>query len=425
MEKYKYQTYFGVIGDAKNLEIHFAEMASQGWMIDKIGAMVHVYRAITPSKKRFVVDFLMQITSLDYPDNEDAQEYRRRCEELGWTFVTANKQMNVFCADDEAEPKPIHTSNKTQAEAYLKMCRKYELFGLIFPALIFGFMMIFQWRHVGVEMFLSDLITFLLLGFLLFSVGYVWNLVFVLLWYRRTKKSAKLDLPLPVVNYTLSRIRMKVFGISLLSLVLGLIVGMSLEVMGGMSIVIIIPATAGLVAGLLVRHRVNKKERGRESNFAFAVAATGITIVIVYAGMVFGVSRLSVNEDMADNIPVITLYNLGISQEPHHISFRSGGSVLVPIYYAYWEDNRQGSVHTEVHRSFLLARALYNRFAIEGQVLTAGEAEFWGADEGIIYIAEGTIRLILLRDDIVLRARVSVENIEKEVIAQAVRNLLN
>ena len=111
---YMRQVYMGTIGDMKTLEQHFAEMAAKGWMIDKIGLFAHRYYAIEPCEKRFFVDFLPQITAFDYPENEDAQEYRRICEESGWRFIAANKQFHIFCADgDNPAPVPIHTDNRS------------------------------------------------------------------------------------------------------------------------------------------------------------------------------------------------------------------------------------------------------------------------------------------------------------------------
>ena len=80
---YLRQMYMGTVGDMKTLEQHFSSMAEKGWMIDKVGSFAHRFRAIEPGKKRFFVDFLPQITAFDYPENEDALDYRSYCEKSG------------------------------------------------------------------------------------------------------------------------------------------------------------------------------------------------------------------------------------------------------------------------------------------------------------------------------------------------------
>jgi hypothetical protein len=42
------------------------------------------------------VDLLPQITGLDYPHNEAAQQYRALCETPEWKFVCASRQLHVF-----------------------------------------------------------------------------------------------------------------------------------------------------------------------------------------------------------------------------------------------------------------------------------------------------------------------------------------
>lgn len=163
------QVYMGVVGDMKNLEHHFSLMAEQGWMIDCLGVFTHRYRAIEPCKKSFFVDFLPQITAFDYPENEDAQDYRAMCEASGWTFITANKQFHVFCAEGNTPaPTPIHTDNKIQARIYLKASRKYEI-GMFFISLLM--LWFFSPLNRGVELFLSDMFLFMSVGFSIFWSG--------------------------------------------------------------------------------------------------------------------------------------------------------------------------------------------------------------------------------------------------------------
>jgi len=134
---YKYQAYIGTLADIKNLEIRFSEMAEKGWMIDKIDPLSLRYREVEPCKKRFFVDLLPQITVFDYPENEDARDYRGICEDSGWTFVTASRQLHIFCADRETPaPPPIHTDNRLQAKIYLKVCRR-SLLSLLIIGLFF------------------------------------------------------------------------------------------------------------------------------------------------------------------------------------------------------------------------------------------------------------------------------------------------
>ena len=459
---YLRQIYMGTIGDTKNLEILFAEMAEQGWMIDKIGVMGLKYRSIEPSKKRFIVDFLPQITNFDYPENEDAQDYRRMCEESGWDFITASKQVHVFCADEgTAEPVPIHTDNKIQAQIHLRMCWKYELFNFIFTMVMFGAFVFMPALYSGMELFLSNIFTLLLLGWALFLVGYVWNLGFVLWWYFQTRKSVKYDLPLPVVNYRLAKIRRKVFAASMIAFIVCMVTGLVLETLGGMPVGLLLVAfvpLVGLGIGLWVRHQIDTKRRSRKANMAMTFVAVVLSQIMILSALLFGVLQNIPNRDISSSIgnrPALTLYSLGITQEVEHTSTHIRGSIAVPIHYNYWEMNQQGNVSTEVYRpiSTLITRGLYNRFVRELEegyaraaelrglaseiiTLSSDEAAFWGADRGIFAITLGmesteptlnngnVFEMILQSGNTIMRLSVYGEHIEKERIAEAVRNLM-
>jgi len=458
---YMRQLYLGTIGDTKNLETHFALMAEQGWMVDNVGAMIHRYRAIEPCKRSFIVDFLPQITAFDYPDNEDAQDYRRICEESGWTFVTARKQLHIFYADEKSsKPIPIHTDNKIQAQIYLKMCRKYELLKYVSALLMLGFFVLPQLIYDGAEIFLSNMLIAVLVGCPLLIIGYIWNFGFILNWYRRTRQSAKHNLQLPAVNYRLSLIRRRVLTAGVLVGALCLLVGVALEALGGtpiwLLIIVIIPLLF-LCVGFWMRRQIDTKRRSRRANTMLASAALAMILIIMTNVLISVILQSIPNRDMSvtiGNHPALTLYSIGILQEPEVMGSRVRGSIAVPIHYSYWEMNRQGNVHTEVYRpiSILITRGLYNRFASELKeghslaeirgirsevaLLTVDEAAFWGADEGIVAISlnieslepilhsGSAIELILLSGNTILRLSVFGENIEKETLTQAVRELM-
>lgn len=450
---YMRQAYMGMVGDIKNLEHHFSHMAEQGWMIDKIGVFTHRYRAIEPCKKHFFADFLPQITAFDYPENEDAQSYRAICEESGWHFIAANKQFHVFCADCEnPAPVPIHTDNAIQAQIYLKMCRKNELLGFSFALFMLWFSSPFG---RGIELFLSNMMLFMALGYCIFAVGYLWNFFFMLRWYLRTRKSAKNDLPLPTVNYRLARLRNGVFTVGIILFLICAFVGITLDVIGGMSavilIVMIMPFT-GIGVGLWIRRQVDTKRRTRKANIGIAIAAIVIMEIVFLGGMSFVIFRLLSTSpysesDTLGNRPALTLHDVGDTTEPSYSSTRIKGTAVVPDDYEHWETNYQSGVQTHVYRSVsqLLSTKLYEHFSNElteqysyrtGDIIysresfvvySADEAAFWGAEKGMTFNYGGSnaIEILLLNDKTILRISANSEKMDLDVVNQAVRNLWN
>ena len=436
---YRRQLYTGTVGDMKTLERHFALMAEKGWMIDKIGLLTHRYRAIDPCEKRFFVDLLPQITLFDYPENEDAQDYRRICEESGWAFVTASKQFHVFCADSDAPPPtPIHTDNEIQAKMYLKVCRKHELppmiLVLLSVLLLCGPLLFFT----GIEVFLSRMTTFVLIGYTFFLAGYVWMIGFSITWYRRVKKAARLNLPLPAVKYRLARVRQRLFSVCMLMALASFITGVVSEVSNGFPagflLLLVIPFAAFGI-GLWVQRRIDKKQRGRTANKLIFIIAI-VAAEAIFIGSIIAVTMLTAQTHTRpdpelwplDGHPALTLADIGVTARPTYAGGGvRGGSIFVPVYYAYDEDYQErieeewetAHVQTIVYRSVskALARALYDHYA--GRLYTNTtihmaprrlvtvepnrdafeiDAHFFDADEGTArFTQEGEVYELALR----------------------------
>src|SRR5690554_3677258 len=71
--------------DYKAMETYLEEMAENGWMIEKVGRMTAKFRAIEPQKLKFFVDVFKGGGPLTPEKTKEAEEYRRLCQESGWT----------------------------------------------------------------------------------------------------------------------------------------------------------------------------------------------------------------------------------------------------------------------------------------------------------------------------------------------------
>jgi hypothetical protein len=441
------QVYRGTIGDLKNLEQHYSEMAEKGWLIDKIGLLTHRYRAVEPGGRRFFVDLLPQITALDYPENENAQDYRRLCEESGWRFVTANKQFHVFCADEDTDaPIPIHTDNAIHAGIFLKASRKYEL-----PVFLFSLVMLWFFGAVGkgAELLLSDILLFQAVGYVCFLPGYLWTLAFTLRWYARTRVSAKRGLPMPRVNRRLAKLRSHTFFAGLLLFGLCTLVGFALEIAGGLPIAIALSLCiplSGLGVGLWIRKQIDTKRRTRAGNLRLTVAALVAMEVILVGGAIFAIMNVPVSADTESlgDRPALVLADVGELSEPQRSHVFIHGTAAVPIEYRYAEFGGGSSVGTQVYRAVhrTLTSWLYDhledeiseqfreRAEISGDaqhaptVLSAEEAADWGAEAGVrVRYQSNAVELLLWRDRTILRVFADGANMKPETVRQAVREL--
>jgi hypothetical protein len=447
---YMRQVYMGTVGDMKNLEQHYADMAEKGWMINKVGLFTHRYRAAEPCKKRFFVDFLPQITAFDYPENEDAQDYRRICEESGWTFVAANKQFHVFCAGGENNaPIPIHTDNSIHARIYLKASKKYELPWILCAALMFCLSSLLG---RGVELFLSNILLFMALGCCCFSIGYIWTAGFIIRWYIRTRKSAKNGLPMPTVNRHFAELRNRVFAAGTVAFLLCAVIGAALETIGGMPAVfmlaLLMPFSAFGV-GLWIRRQIDTKRRTRAGNIGLAAAVAIIMEIVFIGGMSFAIMNIpfALDSGSLGGRPALALSDAGVAAEQGYSSARTRvkGTIAVPVDYEHWESAGGGRVRTQVYRSAgkTLARWLYEHLAEEfaGQfayrlddlgysqepiiVLSSDEAAYWGAEKGMAFNYENSsaVEVLLLNNKTILRISAESANMDAGTVRQAVQRL--
>jgi hypothetical protein len=446
--EYMRQMYLGTIGDMKNLEQHFAEMAEKGWMIDKIGLLTHRYLAVEPCKRRFFVDFLPQITAFDYPENEDAQEYRRICEESGWGFITANKQFHVFCAGgDNSAPIPIHTDNTIHAKIYLKACRKYELPWFIYALIMCWF---FSPMSEGAAILLSNINLFMSVGYICFFLGYIWTYVFTIRWCIQTKKSAKDSLPMPTVNRRLAKLRNTIFLVGAIASLACIVIGVALDVIGGMSavnlLVVIIPLLVFGV-GIWIRRQIDTKRRTRAFNIGFTIVILIATEVILLGGTVFAIMNMSFPENTSTlgDRPALRLADVGAVSPSNDVLFRAKGTPLVPVDYEYREHNSEGDVETQIYRGISkpLTKWLYDYCAedfTEGyqgwidiheysqdilKTLSPDEAAFWGAESGMsfTFVDSRGVHLLLYNDNAILLLDAEGENMELDTVRQAVLKL--
>jgi len=95
--------------DYKAIETYLEEMAEKGWMLEKVGRTTAKFRAIEPQKLKFYVDVFKEGGPLTPEKSKEAEEYRRLCQESGWTFITSQDYLQFFYSDGDMEPVPIQT----------------------------------------------------------------------------------------------------------------------------------------------------------------------------------------------------------------------------------------------------------------------------------------------------------------------------
>jgi hypothetical protein len=407
------------IAELKTLETRFSKMAAKGWLIDKVTLFSYGYKKAEPQELQFIVDILPQITAFDYPENEDAQEYRRMCEVSGWKFAAASKQMQVFYAEKKsAMPIPIHTDQKIEARNLLRACGKHELpFVLLELVLLW-----FAWGRIfanGYDLFLSNISITQAMAVVVLTPAFLWYIGFLLIWYCRTAWRMEKALPIPKVGYWAAKIRVVYLMFAAVFTIVIMLAGIAMDVFEGAPAVVLVLAALPFLCfgvGLSIRKRIDTQKQSRKANIAMfavnliAVALVCAAITALVTGHLFKASapeRLG----LPANRDALTLTDFGAEGSPGTYNYYGHGSAAVPLNYTYYEINAEGSVRTDVKKAVnaYLARGLFQNLLEElrgeewrvMRKMNQEEADIWGATDGYYLNEAGTDFALLYQTTIV------------------------
>lgn len=134
--------------DHTGMERHLENMAAQGWMVEKTGALWR-YRRCEPRKVRFAVTFYPRASMFDPEPTEGELTFREFCEKTGWKLACSNAQLQIFYNED-LNAIPIDTDPTTEVETLHRTAKRVYL-----PSYFILLTMCFMQFY----MLISDLVT--------------------------------------------------------------------------------------------------------------------------------------------------------------------------------------------------------------------------------------------------------------------------
>jgi hypothetical protein len=370
------------------LEKHLAKMAENGWLVTKVGIWGCAYKSVPPRRLKFGADLLTNITAVTYPENEDAKDYRALCEESGWTFACASKQLQIFYIDaDNGEAFPLQTDETVKAANLLKMTGKYEApfvyIGLIY--LIYSFTQI---ANNGWGVFATNLSLGQFLGTVVWTPALLWYAAYLTRCRYRLRKCAKGVEPLYKSNARLIHFRTKFFLGSAALAVSIMLIGAALD-SPAMLIYVLAPVVTGFGAGFIIRKQVDSKRRSEKANAALAIVgiiALALIAFVVSGALIYPALKGFRNNSLPADMPALRLTDIGIDSAPRNSAYWDSSSVLMRSY-TYYESNQEGNARTEWTQTAFkfLTRGLLEKELAEQDVsrhMTDAEIAEWSADDG-------------------------------------------
>ena len=185
--------------DRSGIAAHLADMAAQGWMLEKLGAWSWRYRRTEPRKLRFAVTYFPTVSQFDPAPSQGLETYRDYCAQAGWRLVADTAQVQIFCNEDE-NAVPIETDPAVEFSNIRRCMKKSFLTSYVLLLLLslyqIGFRIHRVWTDPVDTLSNSSSLLSALVWPLLDAVIVV-ELVRYFRWQRRARAAAEAGAPLP------------------------------------------------------------------------------------------------------------------------------------------------------------------------------------------------------------------------------------
>jgi hypothetical protein len=331
--------------DYKAIETYLEEMAEKGWMLEKVGRMTAKFRAIEPQKLKFYVDVFKEGGPLTPEKTKEAEEYRRLCQESGWTFITSQDYLQFFYTDADKDPVPIQTDEVLEQKIVETTIWRGELLSIFIFSIIAVMALVryFPIKHNNLLSFSGVAGTFL---FPILCLLMLASTIYGFFWILKAKRNIKRGLPLE--KPTLKSAQRRIIAFHGPALTIGMIFilaligdAFSMPRIVGLSL---LGPVIGAGIGLGLRYFIKKKAAERKDSVLYVTLAFIAVILFLAIANSLLINRPVNNANREDAIPegypVVRMEELlEESNQGRLVSreFNPGISPITPKHYNYWE----------------------------------------------------------------------------------------
>ena len=346
------RVYWGFFSlDYKAMGEYLEEMAEKGWMVEKVGRYTAKFRAIEPKKIKVYVDVFKEGGTLTPDDNKELVEYRKLCQESGWTFITSINYLQFFYAAGDIEPVPIQTDEEIEQKIVEHTLLKNELRGILIFSIIAVYILVrnIPLRYTNLLSFTGVTSTFL------FPLLYIFNAVpavYSIIWMIKARRNIKNGLSIAKPTLKSARRRIRAFNGSVWIIVLIFLLSFIADAFFKPDIVPIamLGPIIGIIIGSGIRYLIKKNKVQKEDVIIYSVLA--IVAIVIFSRVIIAMvieGKLDIGkfenpyivDSIPEDYPIITIKEISKESSPGSeisIEFIPGMSPIVPKNYNYWED---------------------------------------------------------------------------------------
>ena len=329
--------------DYKAMEEYLEEMAERGWMPVKIGKYIAKFRAIEPQKLNFYVDVFKKGGTLTPENDEALVEYRKLCQESGWTFITSQEYLQFFYADGDSELAPIQTDEEIEQKIVEHTLLRRELAGIFIVLIASIFVLI---SNLPIKY--SHLLNFVgVTGTFLFPILFIFtaiSAVYSVIWTVTARRNIKNGLPITKPTLKSARRRIIIFNgstwIFLLSFVLAFIADSFFK--PDVVLLSVLGPIVGILVGSGYRYLVKKNKIKKDNIVSYKVISLiilGIFMCIIISFIMKRSEDIYKIDSIPEKYPIITLEEITKVSNQSNVTgkFRPGMSPIIPKHYRYWK----------------------------------------------------------------------------------------
>ncbi len=448
--KYVFWGFFSL--DYKAMEAYLEDMASKGWMLEKVGRMTARFKAIEPLNLKFYVDVFKEGGPLTPENTREAQEYRSLCQESGWNYIASQDYLQFFYAQADQDPVPIQTDQALEQKIVRSTLWKHELLGFLFTLVFLVYLLakLYPLNHTFLLSFTGVTATFL---FPLMGLPVLLITIYDLVWMLRARRSIKkgLFIEKPTLKAAKRRIRSFYVPVSIIAFIYLLAVIADAFFMPNIILVSILPAIAGISIGLGLRYMI--KKRATERNDVVQYVAI-VIIIFLFLGPITTSSLTWMDRNLTnrkdiipEGYPVVTLYDLTGGAKQGTLTsreFRPGMSPLTPKHYNYWEtrdiDGKTEGIRINYYKTInpYFAEIVFNgvterlergikwrgEYLLTKTIITNDDMKnLWNVDN--LALTEERDEIILRRGNIVVHLEGDVDFEKREIRDTIINKLLS
>jgi phosphate/sulfate permease len=331
--------------DYKAMEAYLEEMAEKGWMLEKIGSLTAKFKAIEPKKYKFCVDIFEGGGPLTPENTSEAIEYRKRCQELGWSFIASQDYLQFFCIEEGAYLSPIREDEKQEQKIVESTLIKREVLSCFFTLaiLIAVMFMIFPVQYKQLLSFVGISGIFVLP---LLAITTTFLLVYVLIRNFKAKKNIKRDLPLERPTLKDARKNSIIFYYPTFILAFLIILSFIADSFFRpyITVMSLIGPVIGVVIGICFKRFYKKKTEVREDIVLYVILSiVAAAVLAVTASSIISrnyMDSLNKRDAIGEDYPTVTMSELlqsPLEGEPVYRKINTSMSPVVLKHYSIRE----------------------------------------------------------------------------------------